>query len=488
MNLNVSINWRSISYVCGFLLLALGGAMLIPASLDFFFFSGRTYMQFVAGLFVCGIIGGTLVLANRCPDRMKLGMREAFLVTSLVWVVLSIFAALPIYWTLNIPFVDACFESVSSLSTTGMSTFTLVEKIPKSILLWRSFLQWFGGMGIIVIAMTFFPALRLGGMQLFRSEFSDRYEKILPRLSQIASSLLGCYCFFTVICAVLYHLAGMSYFDATCHALSTISTGGLSTHSESLSYFNSAWIECIAGTFMIIGGMTLMIFVRIAHGDWRSLMRDKQFHTFLSSIFLCSVFLTFWQVMTNGTPLLESIRHAFFMVISIFSTTGYINTDYSLWSPLPLVLFFIISLIGGCTGSTTGGIKIFRLQVLFTIARNHLRHLRRPNAVFMTRFQGYHITDAVAFSIMTLIILYITTVLIIAISLSACGVDFTTALTGSGAVLSTLGVGIGPIVGLGATIAQLDALPKCILMFGMICGRLELLAVLILFMPSFWRN
>ena len=239
---------------------------------------------------------------------------------------------------------------------------------------------------------------------------------------------------------------------------------------------------------MIIGGMTLMIFVRIAHGDWRSLMRDKQFHTFLSSIFLCSVFLTFWQVMTNGTPLLESIRHAFFMVISIFSTTGYINTDYSLWSPLPLVLFFIISLIGGCTGSTTGGIKIFRLQVLFTIARNHLRHLRRPNAVFMTRFQGYHITDAVAFSIMTLIILYITTVLIIAISLSACGVDFTTALTGSGAVLSTLGVGIGPIVGLGATIAQLDALPKCILMFGMICGRLELLAVLILFMPSFWRN
>lgn len=488
MNLNVSINWRSISYVCGFLLLALGGAMIIPALLDFFFFSGRTYMNFVASIFICCIIGGALVLANRCPERMNLRMREAFLVTSLVWVVLSIFAALPIYWALNIPFIDACFESVSSLSTTGMSTIAFVEKTPKSILLWRAFLQWFGGMGIIVIAMTFFPALRLGGMQLFRSEFSDRYEKILPRLSQIASSLLGCYCFFTTICFILYHLAGMSYFDAACHALSTISTGGLSTHSESLSYFDSIWIECIAGIFMIIGGMTLMIFVRITHGDWRALIRDKQLHTFLSSIFLCGAILTIWQLITHDTPLLTSMRHAFFMVVSVFSTTGYINTDYSLWSPLPLTLFFIISLIGGCTGSTTGGIKIFRLQVLFTIARNHLRHLRRPNAVFMPQFQGYRITDTVAFSIMTLIILYITTVLMIALLLSACGVDFTTALTGSGAVLSTLGVGIGPILGLGATIAQLDMLPKCILMFGMICGRLELLAVLVLFMPSFWRN
>jgi trk system potassium uptake protein TrkH len=488
MNLNASINWRSIAYVCGFLLLALGGAMIIPALLDFCLFSGRTYMSFVASIFICCIIGGALVLANRGPERMNLRMREAFLVTSLVWVVLSIFAALPIYWGLNIPFIDACFESVSSLSTTGMSTIAFVEKTPKSILLWRSLLQWFGGMGIIVIAMTFFPALRLGGMQLFRSEFSDRYEKILPRLSQIASSLLGCYCFFTIICGILYNLAGMSYFDAACHALSTISTGGLSTHSESLSYFNSLWIESIAGVFMIIGGMTLMIFVRITHGDWRALIRDKQLHTFLSSIFLCGAVLTIWQLITHDTPLLTSVRHAFFMVISVFSTTGYINTDYSLWSPLPLTLFFIISLIGGCTGSTTGGIKIFRLQVLFTIARNHLRHLRRPNAVFMPQFQGYRITDTVAFSIMTLIILYITTVLIIALLLSACGVDFTTALTGSGAVLSTLGVGIGPIVGLGATIAQLDMLPKFILMFGMICGRLELLAVLVLFMPSFWKN
>ncbi|MDP2193441.1 MAG: potassium transporter TrkG, partial [Alphaproteobacteria bacterium] len=314
------------------------------------------------------------------------------------------------------------------------------------------------------------------------------YEKILPRLSQIAASLLGCYCSFTVICAALYTLAGMPFFDAACHALSTISTGGLSTHSESLMYYNNFWIECVAAVFMIIGGTTLMIFVRFTHGDYRALLRDKQLHTFLLVIMVLGLGLSLWQMMTHDTTLFQSMRQGFFMVISILSTTGFINADYSLWTPLPLILFFIMSLVGGCTGSTTGGIKIFRLQVLFTIAQNHLRHLRRPHAVFIPRFQGYPITDAVAFSIMTLVILYISTVLMIAVLLSACGVDFTTALTGAGAALSTLGVGIGPIVGLGSTIAQLDMLPKGILMFGMVCGRLELLAVLILFMPSFWRN
>lgn len=482
----MTIDWRSISYVNGLLLLALSGAMLIPMLADFLYFGTHTYTSFIKSIFTCLVIGGALVLANQGPSKVTLGMREAFLVTSLVWVVLSVFSALPIHLSLNISFTDALFESVSALSTTGMTIFASIENVAKPVLLWRSMLQWFGGIGIIVMAMTFFPALRLGGMQLFRSEFSDRYEKILPRLSQISSSLLSCYCFFTILCGVLYYFAGMTKFDALCHALCTISTGGLSTHTDSFAYFNNGWIDLIACIFMIIGSSTLIVFVRAFHGDWRSTFKDSQLHSFLKIIVLIATFITLWQLFKYDDSFFTALRQSFFMTISMISTTGYTNTD--IWSPLPLTIFFTLGLIGGCTGSTSGGIKIFRLQVLFSMARNHLRLLRRPNAVFITQFQGYKITDAVAFSVLTLIVLYISSVIVISLLLSSSGFDFTTAISGAGAVLGTHGVAMGSILGPSSCLTNLDAFPKFTLMFGMICGRLEILTLLILFMPSFWRD
>jgi trk system potassium uptake protein TrkH len=397
-------------------------------------------------------------------------------------------AGLPFYWSaLDISFTDACFEAVSALTTTGSTVFSNLDHTPKGILLWRAILQWLGGIGIVVMAMTIFPALRIGGMQLFRSEFSDRSEKILPRVSQIASALLTIYVSFTVMCCVFLSLCGMSTFDSICHAMSAISTGGFSTRDGSIASFDSPSIELILSIFMFIGGSTLILYVRVWNGDMRAL-NDSQLKTYAGYTAFFVILLSMWFYFTHNMPLLSVIRQVSFSVISVITSTGFTVCNYSHWGPFASLILFMLFFSGGCTGSTAGGIKIFRFQVLYQFVKNHLLHLRRPYGVYIPMYQGQKINDTVSISVFSFFALYIFTVIVLALGLSLMNFDFVSSFTGAASALGNTGQGLGQIIGPLTNFATLATGPKCVLMIGMILGRLELLTVIVLLTPSFWKD
>lgn len=483
------IAFRAVFYLIGILLSIIAAAMLIPLSVDLFIYRTGGWRGFAISAFITGLVGTLLVLSNRYEGKTELRVREAFLLTAASWISTSFFAGLPFFWSsLSLGFHDCWFESVSALTTTGSTVLAHLDKVSKGILLWRALLQWLGGTGIIVMAMTILPILRIGGMQLFRNEFSDRSEKILPRVSQIASAILSIYFVFTLICTILLHLAGMKWFDAICHAMGAVSTGGLSTKDLSVGAFHSLSIELILMAFMLIGGTTFILFVKLWHRNFKAVWQDSQLRAYLGTIGIASLLSTIWLMVHKEVDFLSSLRHSTFAVVSVITSTGYTTEDYNLWGSFPLVLFLTLSLIGGCTGSTSGGIKIFRFQVLFAVALSHMRQLRRSHGVYLPTYQSQKISENISTSVFTFITLYAFCLMMLAGGLSICGLDFITSLSGAASALGNLGTGLGPLIGPTGTFATLDIAPKCLLMFGMILGRLELLAILILFMPSFWKD
>ncbi len=483
------IAFRLIFFSIGILLSIGAVAMLIPLSLELFLYRTNGWHGFAISAFVTGLVGTLLVLSNRSEEKKKLGVREAFLLTAGSWVATSFFAGLPFFWSsLSLGFLNSWFESVSALTTTGSTVLGHLDNVSKGILLWRSLLQWLGGTGIIVMAMTILPVLRIGGMQLFRNEFSDRSEKILPRVSQIASAILSIYFVFTLTCAILLHLAGMKWFDAICHAMGTVSTGGLSTKDLSIGAFRSFPIELILMIFMIIGGTTFILFIKLWHHNFKDVWRDSQLRVYLSIIGIASLLGAFWLTLYKDMDFLNSLRHSSFAVISVITSTGYATEDYITWGPFPLVLFFLLSIIGGCTGSTSGGIKVFRFQVLVAVALSHMRQLRRPHGIYVPSYQSQKISENVATSVLTFITLYAFCLIVLTGGLSICGLDFIASLSGAASSLGNLGPGLTSLIGPHSSFADLESGTKCILMFGMILGRLELLAILVLFMPSFWKD
>lgn len=483
------IAFRAVFYLIGILLSVIAVAMLIPLSVDLFIYRTGGWRGFAISAFITGFVGTLLVLSNRYEGKTELRVREAFLLTAASWISSSFFAGLPFFWSsLSLGFYDCWFESVSALTTTGSTVLAHLDKVSKGVLLWRALLQWLGGTGIIVMAMTILPILRIGGMQLFRNEFSDRSEKILPRVSQIASAILSIYFLFTLICTILLHLAGMKWFDAICHAMGTVSTGGLSTKDLSIGAFHSLSIELILIVFMLIGGTTFILFVKLWHRNFKAVWHDSQLRVYLGIIGIATLLSTVWLMIHQDFDFLSGLRHSIFAVVSVITSTGYSTEDYNLWGSFPLVLFFVLSLIGGCTGSTAGGIKIFRFQVLFAVALSHMRQLRRSHGVYLPTYQSQKISENISTSVFTFITLYAFCLIMLAGGLSICGLDFITSLSGAASALGNLGTGLGPLIGPNGTMASLDIAPKCLLMFGMILGRLELLAILILFMPSFWKD
>ena len=483
------IDFRCVFFLSGILLSGLALTMFIPLLAELIFYHANNSLGFITSIFICGFFGSALALANRPQAKIVLGMREAFLMTAFSWIVLSLFAGLPFYCIdAKFSFINAWFESVSSLTTTGATVLTDLDRTSKGLLLWRALLQWLGGTGIVVMAMTIFPTLRIGGMQLFRSEFSDRSEKILPRLSQIVTGILSIYILFTAVCGFLLWWVGMSVFDAICHAMSTVSTGGLSTKDASIGFYDNPLIEIIIMVFMILGGSTLILYIKLWNGDAKALRRDSQLKAYLGVLLVASLIVTFWQWLINNFNFITSLRRGTFITISTITTTGFITSDYGQWGAFYGTFFFILGMIGGCTGSTTGGIKIFRFQVLFALTKSHLLQLRRPHGVYVPTYQDYKISDAVAFSVFTFITLYCFCLVLLALALSGMGLDFVTSLSGSAACLSNTGLGLGKLIGPHTSFETLADGPKLVMMVGMILGRLELLTILVLFMPSFWRD
>lgn len=479
---------RFIIFILGIFLSILAVAMAIPALMDLLD-NDPDWVYFGEAAAITGFVGVLLVLGFWPEDEPIFEVREAFVLTVSSWVLISLFASLPFIFSRAAPtFTDAFFESISGLTTTGATVFSNLDYAPRGILLWRALLQWLGGVGIVVMAMTILPALKIGGMQLFRSEFSDKSEKYYPRVSQIASAIISTYLLLSAACGLAYWLAGMTPFQAVCMAMSTVSTAGFSTSDLSLGYFDSYWIELIAIIFMIMGSITLLLFTRFLNGDFMALLRDSQVRVFILLIIITSGFMSIWLWNVEQYDFLNSIRHATFMVVSIISTTGFTIVDYDAWGSFALIFIFLLMFVGGCTGSTAGGIKIFRYQILFKAAKGQIFQLRRPHGVFVPLYNNQKLKEADFMSVLAFFALYIFCYAALALSLSLFGLDVLSSLSGSATILGNVGPGLGAEIGPSGGYGGLPDGVKWILMFGMLLGRLELLTLLILFMPNFWRT
>ena len=481
------IDWRPIFLVIGILLIILALFMLPPMVADLA--AGHADWQvFMAAASVTLFVGMSLVLMNRSPELGELTGRQAFLLTTLAWVVVALFSALPLAFSeLDLSAADAVFEAMSGITTTGSTVIVGLDTAPPGILLWRAILQWLGGIGIIVMGTAILPILSVGGMQLVRTESSDLSEKILPRAAQFAAAIGLIYLSLTLVCAVLYWYAGMNLFDSAAHAMTTIATAGYSTKDASIGWFASPLIEWIAIVFMILGALPFVLYIQLTNGSPGPLLRDAQVRWFLGVVTAVGCTIALWIGVTSGLPPVDALRHALFNTVSVITTTGYASTDYGLWGTFPFITLFFLMSVGGCTGSTAGGIKIFRFTVLYAVARGQAVRLIRPHGVFVPIFNGRPLGDAAAISVLAFIFLFGLCFVVLAILLGLLGLDYVTAMSGALTALANVGPGLGPEIGPAGNFAGLPEAAKWLLSAAMLLGRLELFTVLILFAPSFWR-
>jgi len=478
---------KTVFFIIGTLLIILGLFMLLPYCLQIFY--REDSHSFLSSSFITILIGTLFVLAN-LQKEYQLNLKQTFFFSTFAWISIAGFGALPfILSDINFSVSDSFFESMSGITTTGSTVVTNLDDSPKSILMWRAIMQWLGGVGIIVMAITVLPLLKVGGMQLFKIESSDKPEKILPRTSQVAFIIISTYLVLTFFCAFFYKILGMSLFDSVAHAMTTIATGGFSTHNDSIGYFNNSNIEIIATIFIILGSIPFIAYLKFIKGNRKIFYQDIQIKG-LVYLFLLSTLIMFLYLFFNNTNILiiEKIRIASFNVVSILSGTGYVTNDFSLWGKFPLIFFLFLMFIGGCAGSTACGIKIFRFQLLFLFLNNQIKKLIYPNSIFILKYNNQKITDSYMNSVIIFVFAYLFIFILTAMLLSVTGLDFLSAISGAATSISNVGPGLGEIIGPNGNFKSIPEVSKWVLSFGMLLGRLELFAVLILFFPSFWRN
>lgn len=481
----------TVFYITGYILTSLGCGMLIVSTLDAVLIVDHPHWApFLLGGCLTSFIGTSFIFAFRGLKSFNyLRVREIFLLTFISWVTLSFCAAIPLWLSpLQIPFVDAIFEMVSALTTTGATIFKKIEILPKSILLWRSILQWIGGIGISIMAITLLPILKVGGMGLFRSEFSDNSEKVLPQLSQITTSILVIYSVLTLSSCSLYFYGGMSLFDAFCHAMATVSTGGLSNYTDSFLHFNSNFINIVCIAFMYLSSLPFILYVKAFRGHSRSFHGNSQVKTFTKTYLFFTIILIFWLWYKENTDVLYALQKSAFTVMSILSTTGFTNHDYMVWGSFPAVLVFFISMIGGCTGSTSGGVKIFRFEILSRICGAHIKTIHTPHGIFKPTYNGQLIDNTIVTSVIVFLVLWAFTIFSIAFLGAFWGLDLITAISGAIATVTNVGPGVGSVIGPSGHYADLPEFVKWLYMAGMMLGRLEFLTIIVLFSFSAWRK
>lgn len=425
------------------------------------------------------------MLTNRLGD-VPITLRQAFFLTTVSWIVVAGFSALPLWFShLNISYTDAFFEAMSGITTTGATVIQSLDTTSLAILLWRSLLQWLGGIGIIVMAITVFPKLNTGGMQLFRTDSSsEKSDRVLPRTVQLSFAVVSTYLLLTVLCALALWHAGMDGFDAVNHGMTALATGGFSTHDDSLIYYNSARIDYILAFFMIAGGIPFILYIQAMRGKAIELYRDSQVQLYLALIFVCTIVLTLWLCFKENTPLAEAFRYASFTVVSVITTSGFMSVNYAQWGGLATALIFMLCVVGGCTGSTAGGIKIFRFQVLYQTTVAQILHMIQPHAVVRPSFNRKLLSETICSSVLSFLVLYAGVFMVVALILSLCGLDYMGSMSLAASSISNNHL----VLGIDTPIAQLPGIIKWALSFSMLLGRLELFTVLVLFTPYFWRD
>lgn len=484
------IDLRPVLFIVGVLLCTLGAAMLFPAAIDAAY-EDLDWHVFIYSSALTIFIGGSLVLAMRGTEHqaLSLGLRSAFLLTVLSWTLVSLFAAIPLWFSnLGLDTADAVFEAVSGITTTGSTALTNLDNMHRGILLWRSILQWIGGIGIILTAIALLPLLQVGGMQLFRTESSDRSEKPFPRLQKVAGAVVGIYAGMTLICALALWAAGMGTFDAINHAMTTVSTGGFSTHDASIAYYDSRLIEGIVVLFMLAGGITFTVHVRALHQGLSEYIKDEQVRGYLALIVVTTLMITAWLMLANGATAFQALRLAAFNVVSIVTTTGFVSSDYLLWGAFPIAAFYFLTFVGGCTGSTSGAIKIFRFQVIYAVARQQLFRLLAPHRIVVPSVLGKEIDAATAISVLGFFFFYVGTFAVLSLALSLFGLDVVTALSAAATAVGNVGPGLGHIIGPSGNFATLHDGAKWLLSIGMLLGRLEFVTAFVLLTFTFWRD
>ncbi len=468
------------------MLCTIASAMVLPAVIDVVDGHDNWRIFFTSAVFTF-FIGGLLILVAYDDQPVQLGFKDGFLLTTICWVSITAFAAVPIAG-LGLSFTDAYFEAMSGLTTTGSTILTQLDNLPRGILLWRAILQGLGGLGIIVMAIIMLPFLRVGGMQLFQMEQSDRSEKVMPRAVELTFAIAGIYLALILICIGLYALAGMTMFDAICHGLTTVATAGFSTHDESFGFFKSATLEWICIVFMILGALPFVVFIKMMRGNTTALLHDSQVKAFLAFLASVCIIMSAWLMVVHGLPFTEALRTATFNVTSIVTTTGYASENYAGWGPFAVGIFFLLMFVGGCSGSTCGGIKIYRLQITGMLTRSHFVHLMSPNRVVTLMYNGRRLPSDVPFSVVAFLAIYMTTVGVFTVTLAAMGLDLVTALSAAAQAVGNVGPGLGDYIGPTGNYAALPNPAKWVLAFAMLLGRLELFTVLVLFRVEFWRG
>ena len=485
---------RPVFFIIGWLLVMLAGAMLLPAAVEF----GRPESEsavFLIGAAITLFVGGLLVAVCRSvrPNSQLhryLTLRQSFLMAVLSWVVLAAFAALPLLLLsdIDLDVTDAMFEAVSGITTTGSTVLTHLDGMAPGILLWRALLQWLGGMGIIVTAIAVSPLLRVGGMQIFRIESSDRSEKVLPRAAQIAGHIGIIYLIMTVVLTGALYGGGLAIFDAVVHAMTTIATGGFSTVDGSVGEFANPTVEWIIIAGMIAGSLPFVLYIQLMRGRRARLLADSQVQAFLGILGVSVAVLTAAHALVNSVDPLEALRQVAFNATSYMTGTGYVTTDFSAWGGFAPAALFCLMFVGGCAGSTTCGIKVFRLQVLFAEARAQFGRLLHPHGVYVPHYAGKPIPPAVATSVTSFVFLFITAFAVITVALGIAGLDLETAVSGAATAIANVGPGLGETIGPMGNFSTLNDPAKWVLICGMLLGRLEVLSVLLLFTPGFWRS
>ncbi len=477
--------FRAIGYVIGMLVASFGVTMLFPFALDLFVGNGEAGV-FLESALLTTLTGGLVALACANSVGTRMTLQQTFLLTTGVWAVLPFFGAIPfVIGATEASVTDAYFEAMSGLTTTGSTVFTGLDDLPEGLLLWRSMMQWFGGIGIIVVAMAFLPELRVGGMQIFRSEGFDTSGKVLPRAAEIASRISIVYLLLTILCMTAYIAVGMDVFEALNHAFTTIATGGFSTTDQSFGAFKGA-AEYVAAVFMILASLPFVRYVQLMAGSSRPLFADSQVRAFAGVLIVVILALTVFRMATSQTGLETSFREVLFNVTSIITGTGYASTDYQLWGALAVTLFFFIGLIGGCAGSTCCSVKIFRYQLLLRAIATQIRRIHSPHGVFSLRYEGRTVGPDVISSVMAFFTMFVVSLGILSVLLSATGLDFVTSVSGAAAAIANIGPGLGDVIGPAGNFSTLGDTAKWLLSLGMLVGRLELVVVIVLFTSRFW--
>jgi trk system potassium uptake protein len=481
------IDVRPVGYVIGWLVAALGLSMALPLGAELYARSGNGSVFATAGILTL-VAGMLMVFSCAGSQRRGLSVQQSFMLATGIWIVFPFFGAVP--FILGAPrasFTDGFFEAMSALTTTGSTVFVGLDAMPPGTLLWRGMLQWFGGLGIVVVAMVFLPALKVGGMQLFRSEAFDTLGKILPRAGEIAVSLTLIYLTLTFLCMMGYLWTGLSNFDALVHAMTTIATGGMANTDASFTAYG-AGTHYVASLFMFLSALPFARYVQLVAGEPQPIWRDSQIRGFFLVLAVFVLSLSTYVALLLDEPFPVAFRHALFNTISIATGTGYASADYMLWGPLAVTMIFVVGLIGGCSSSTACSVKIFRYQVLLSAVATEVRRLHSPNRIFTPRYEGRPITDDVMNAVMAFFLFFFLTLGVVAVLLVMLGLPPITAISGAATALANIGPGLGPEIGPAGNFAGLPDAAKWLLAVTMLVGRLELLSVYVLFTAAFWRG